>query len=150
MPIVKPGEVAISEAQPQHFVRPSGQRASGRNQCFRIFLDHLQTVNAYQFVTAATDFSPNIVSGVFCNADDEMSRATELAVDSLKFATIVAIQVIVDSRPEPSEAVYENGCGTWQSMADANYVDMAVLQKIQGIPITQPHGIVTRGCNSVD
>ena len=149
MTIVKPGEVAISEAEPQHSVRAGGQRASGRNDRFRIFLDYLQTVNVYQFMTAAADFRPNIVSGIFCNADDEMSRATELAVDSLKFAAIVAIQIVVDSTPDPAEAVFENGEKAGLSWVGSNSVDMAVLQYIQATG-TEPHCVIAPSGNRID
>src|SRR5215467_12360014 len=107
--IVKTGEVSISEPEPQHAVWASSQRASGRDDRFWILLNYPQTVNTNQFVTAATDLGPNIVSGVFRNADNKMSRATFSIVNSVKVAVIVAIQVIVEATPEPTQAVFENG-----------------------------------------
>src|SRR5262245_41243816 len=107
--IVKTGEVAISESAPQHSVSACSQRASGRDDRFLILLNYPQTVNTNQFVTAATNLGPDIVSGVFRNADNKMSRATSPTVNSVKVAVIVTIQVIVEATPEPTEAVLENG-----------------------------------------
>ncbi len=59
-------------------------------------------------MTAAADFRPDIVSRIFRNADDETGRITGLAADFLKFAAIVALEVVVDSTPDPAEAVFEN------------------------------------------
>src|ERR1700685_4226541 len=100
MAMVKPREVATSEAKPKDSVWGRRQGASRRNDRLRIFLDHIQAVNAYQFVAFAADFGPNVVSLVFCNANDEASRTTILAADLVKLAMIVAVEIIVDSRPE--------------------------------------------------
>src|SRR5215469_2665401 len=143
MPVVKPGEVAVSETQPQHAIRPSGQRTRGGNDGVWILFDHPQTVNSNQFMLVTADFGPDVVPRVLCNPDHKPSRSISPALDSVEFAAIVAIQIVVDSTPEFAEAVLENGGNhaTRQSVSGPNCVDVAILQQIQAI-FVQPHRIV--------
>src|SRR5262245_44575104 len=100
-------------------------------------------------MTSATDLGPDVVSGVFCDTDDETSRATGVAADSPKCAAIVTVQVVVDSTPEPAEAVFEEGKNTGHFRVGANSADVAVLEKLQAVR-REPDRIVVPSRNRVD
>src|SRR5262245_28256312 len=114
-----------------------------------MLLYHLQAVNAYQCMTSATDFGPDVVSGVFCDTDDEASGATGLAADSRKCAVIVAVQVVVESTPELAEAVLEEGKKTGAPRVGANSEDLAVREELQRAGL-EPHRTVVPSSNRVD
>src|SRR5262245_54143411 len=100
-------------------------------------------------MAAATDFGPDVASGVFRDTDDETSRTAGLATDSPKCTAIVAVQVVVDSTPEPAEAVFEQGKKTGHFRVGANSADAAVLEKLQAVG-PEPHRVVVPSSNCVD